>query len=260
MVRRSIIGILLACVVVFGAGAQEVPVLIQPRDAGYSQEQLSVLQEAITRLEVVLNSNRGSMRQLGSGGWTLGKFAAFTAGTLERLGHQVAIVSRQPGTSGTEIWVVVHVDLGGASGWIPVQPLPNIDSPQRDLGNVPLVGQLLYDPSYLSYDTVVELPPNLLPTAVIRAPMQDVVETNQSAWFGNMSRDPDGEIVLFQWTFGEVVQRPTHSISTWHTFDVGGTTYIISLTVTDSRGGQATVTTTVYVLTLEEEAAKHCGC
>ena len=141
-----------------------------------------------------------------------------------------------------------------------MESLPNIDIHQTDLGDVPLVAPLVYDSSYLPYDVVIELPPNIPPTAVIRAPMLDVVETKQSPWFGHTSVDPDGEIVLFQWTFGEAVQRMTHTISSWYTFDIGGMEYPVTLTVTDSRGAQATTSTTVYVLTLAEEEAKRCGC
>ena len=259
MVRRSVIGILFLCILSLFVVAQEVPVVIQPREAGYSPAQLSALEEAINRLEVVLNNgDLGSKKQLGSGGWTLEKFAAYTAGTLERLGYQVAIVSRQ--IEGTATWVDVRVDVGGAIAWIPVEPLPNVDVYQTNLGKVPLVASLVYDSGYLPYDIVVELAPNIPPTAVIHERGLDVVETKQSPWFGHTSVDPDGEIVLFQWTFGEAVQRMTHSISSWYTFDVGGMEYPVALTVTDSRGAQATTGTTVYVLTLAEEEAKKCGC
>ncbi len=261
MVRRSVIGILFLCSLFLFAVAQEVPTVVQPREAGYSAAQLSALEDAINRLRVVLNnSSLGSKEQLGSGGWTLEKFAAYTAGSIERLGYQVAILARQIEDVGTKTWAVVRVDLGGAIAWIPVEPLPNIDIYQTDLGDVLLVAPLVYDSSYLLYDTILELSPNIPPTAVIHAPRGDVVETKQSAWFGHTSVDPDGEIVLFQWTFGEDVKRMTHSISSWHTFDVGGTEYPVSLTVTDSRGAQATTSTSLYVLTLEEEEAKNCGC
>lgn len=261
MVRRSLIGILFLCTVSFFVVAQEAPTIIQPSEAGYSPAQLSALDGAISQLQSMLSgSNLGSKKLLGNGGWTLEKFAAYSAGNLERLGYQVAIVSRQMQEGGTKVWVVVRVDLGGAIAWIPVEPLPNVEIHQANLGNVPLVASLIYDSSYLSYDSVVELPPNIPPTAAIRAPMVDVVETEQSAWFGNSSVDPDGEIVLFQWTFGEAVQRITYTISAWYVFNPGGKVYPVSLTVTDSRGAQATTSTTVYVLTLQEKADKSCGC
>ncbi|MFC2095160.1 PKD domain-containing protein [Candidatus Bipolaricaulota bacterium] len=261
MARRSVFGILLVCTLSLLVVAQQAPTIVQPREAGHSAAQLSVLEDAITRLQNLLNStNLGSKKQLSSGGWTLEKFAAYTAGTLERLGYLVAIVSRQAAEGGTEAWVVVQVDLGGATAWIPVEPLPNVEIYQMDLGEVPLVASLVYDSDYLSYDTVIELPANLPPTARIRSTNSDVVETKQSPWFGNTSSDPDGEIVLFQWTFGDDTQRETHTISTWFTFDVGGMEYPVSLTVTDNRGAQASTSTSVYVLTLEEEEAKSCGC
>ena len=261
MIRRSIIGILLVCSLSLLIVAQEIPIVSQPREAGYSPAQLSELDGAIKQLQRGLsNSNLGSQKELGTGGWTPEKLAAYTAGNLERLGYQVAIVSRQTQEGRTKIWVVVRADLGGAIAWIPVEPLPNGDIYQANLGDVPLIAALIYDSSYLLYDAVVELPSNIPPTAVIREPVSDIVEDDTSAWFGNGSVDPDGEIVLFQWTFGEDVQRMTPSISAWYTFDVGGIIYPITLTVTDSRGAQASTSTTLYVLTLEEEAAKSCGC
>ena len=125
---------------------------------------------------------------------------------------------------------------------------------------MPLVSSLIYNSSYLAYSAVVELPANIPPTAAIRAPMSDVVETEASAWFCNASNDPDGEIVLFQWTFGDDVQRINYNISAWYTFSSGGEDFPVSLTVTDSRGAQASVSTSVYVLTLQEKADKSCGC
>ena len=115
MARRSLIGFLFLCTLSLFVVAQEVPTLIQPREAGYSPAQFLVLEEAINRLEAVLNNTGlGSKKQLGSGGWTLETFAVYTAGTLERLGYQVAIVSRQIEGAGTVAWVVVRVDLGRA--------------------------------------------------------------------------------------------------------------------------------------------------
>ena len=261
MARRLLIGILLLGVLSLLAFGQEVPTLVQPREAGYSPAQLAALDEEIGILQRMLdNYNLGSKKKLGVGGWTAETFAAYTAGNLERLGYQAAIVSHQIQDGTTKIWVVVKVDLGGTIAWIPVEPIPNPDIFQPDLGDVPLVASLLYDSEYLLYTTVVELPANIAPTAAIRVPMSDVVETESSAWFGNSSIDPDGEIVLFQWTFGEDVQRITYTISAWYTFATGGLDYPISLTVTDSRGAQASVTTSVYVLTLQEKADKSCGC
>jgi PKD domain len=261
MARRLLIGILLLGTLSLLAFAQEVPTVIQPQQAGYSPAQLSTLEGAINQLQARLRSaNLGSKKKLGVGGWTAESFGAYTAGNLERLGYQVAIVSHQMQDGTTKVWVVVRVDLGGVIAWIPVEPLTNPNIFQPDLGDVPLVASLIYDSAYLSYTTLVELPPNIAPTAVIRAPMTDVVENEQSAWFGNSSIDPDGEIVLYQWTFDQDVQRVAYTISQWYTFTDGGEDHSVSLTVTDNRGAQATATTTVYVLTGQERADKACGC
>jgi hypothetical protein len=261
MARRLISGILLLGMLSLVAFSQEVPMFVQPREAGYSSEQLATLDREIDHLQVMLrDSSLGSKKTIGKGGWMLSEFAAYTAGSLERLGYQVAIVSRQLQDGIDKVWVAVRIDLGGIAVWIPVEPLPNVDSHQTDLGDVPLVAPLIYDSDYLSYSTVVQLPENVAPIAVFRAPIDDIVETEQNAWFGHTSMDPDGEIVLYQWAFGNDVQRPSHMISTWQTFGVGGQDYVVSLTVTDSRGAQATVSTTVYVLTLQEKADKKCGC
>jgi len=261
MARKLVVGILLLGIVSVLAVAQDVPVLVQPQEAGYSAAQLSALETQMNQLNVRLGDfSLGSKKKLGVGGWTAEKFAAYTAGNLQRLGYHAVIVSRLLPDGTTKVWVAVRVDLGGVYAWIPVEPVMNPSVFQPDLGDIPLVGALVYNSDYLNYSTIVTLPANIPPTAAIRVPMSDVVETEASAWFGNSSVDPDGEIVLFQWTFGEEVQRTSYTISAWYTFDTGGQEYPVSLTVTDSRGAQATAMTTVYVLTLQEKADKACGC
>jgi hypothetical protein len=261
MARRSFVGFLILCILTLVAVAQESPTLVQPGSAGFSPAQLTVLQGAITQLQYLLNnSSYGSKKQLGSGGWTQATFAAYTAGSLERLGYQASIVSQPAADGGTDVWVAVRADLGGAIAWIPVEPSPSGDIYQPDLGNVPLMSPLVYDSRYLTYDAVVELAPNIPPTASIRVPGTDVGEGSRVAFFGNASMDPDGEIVLYQWTFGEDVQRVTRTISAWYTFAPGGREYPVALTVTDSRGAQASTTTSLYVLTLQEVEDRKCGC
>lgn len=261
MARRLIIGMLLVGVVSLFLVAQEAPELLQPREAGFTPAQLTRLEIEIQQLTSRLGDfNLGSKKKLGVGGWTAEKFAAYTAGNLERMGYDTTIVSQPMQSSITKVWVVVRVDLGGVFAWIPVEPLSNPEIFQPDLGDIPLVAPLVYDSAYLSYTTVITLPANISPTAAIRVPMSDVVETESSAWFGNRSVDPDGEIVLFQWTFGEDVQRTSYTISAWYTFATGGKEYPVSLTVTDSRGAQASASISVYVLTLQEKADKSCGC
>jgi len=261
MARRLLIGLLLLCSLSLFALAQEMPTLTQPQDAGYSPAQLTALEAAINQLQATLRgANLGSKKKLGVGGWTAETFAAYTSGNLERLGYHTSILSKQAQNGSMIVWVVVRVDVGGAFAWIPINPVSNPNAYQTDLGTIPLVSTLVYDSQFLSYATLVDLPPNIPPTAAIRAPMADVVETAQSAWFGNASIDPDGEIVLYQWVFDGAVQRVSHTQSIWYSFPSGGRDVEVSLTVTDNRGAQATTTTTIYVLTGQEKADKSCGC
>ena len=57
--------------------------------------------------------------------------------------------------------------------------------------------------------------------------------------FLSTSSDPDGSIATYSWTFGDggtsTLQNPSH------TYAVGGTTYTVTLTVTDNQGATNTV-------------------
>ncbi|HEY6808349.1 MAG TPA: PKD domain-containing protein [Gemmatimonadales bacterium] len=57
--------------------------------------------------------------------------------------------------------------------------------------------------------------------------------------FTSTSSDPDGTVTAYSWSFGDgatsTAQNPTH------TYAVGGTTYTVTLTVTDNQGATASV-------------------
>jgi PKD repeat protein len=57
--------------------------------------------------------------------------------------------------------------------------------------------------------------------------------------FTSTSSDPDGTITAYSWTFGDggtsTLQNPSH------TYAVGGTTYTVTLTVTDNQGATSSV-------------------
>ena len=86
--------------------------------------------------------------------------------------------------------------------------------------------------------------PNLLPTARFTSAAVDLAV----AFDGSTSSDPDQSIVGYAWDFGDGTTQPKSATSSAnHTFPGTGT-YPVTLTVTDSEGGPATVTTDVSVL------------
>ena len=246
----------LLCGSIFGVVGQEQPQVVQPDEAGYSAAQRAALDEAVRGLERVLGgTDLASKRSLGQSGWVALDFAMYTAGSLERLGYRTAIVQRDDGTPGGHVWVLVGLEVYGTTIWVPVESLPDPSRRQSTLGAIPLVagGGLRFNAQYVFYDSVVDLPLNAAPIAIIRPPGR-ILERVPTALFGHTSTDPDGEIVLYQWTFPGSEPETTISSSIWHTFPAVGL-YTIELTVTDSRGAQASTT-----LTVEAVAEDDCTC
>jgi PKD repeat protein len=92
--------------------------------------------------------------------------------------------------------------------------------------------------------TVVAGATNLRPVAVLSAlptsgPAPLLVQLSSAG-----SNDPDGNIVSYTWDFGngQTANGPTTQVS----YGVAGT-YVVTLTVTDNRGGTATATETIVV-------------
>ena len=258
MKRRTtwlLVALLCSSIVGVVAG-QETPQVIPLDRTGLSAAQQAVLDAAIRDLERVLRDpDLASKRALGQNGWDVLDFAAYTAGSLERCGYDVAIVRRDEGTSGERGWVLVGLLVNGTTVWVPVEPLPYPTRRQASLGAIPWAGAgtARFDEEYLLFDSVVELPPNLPPIAVIRPPGR-ILEAEPVALFAHTSIDPDGEIVLYEWTFTGSEPETTISSSIWHTFPgVGECT--VTLTVTDSRGAQAS--TSLVIKAVEEN---DCGC
>ena len=256
--KRSILCCLaiLVCGAAFGAVGQETPQVVQPDGASYSAAMRTALDEAIRALERALqNTDLASQRSVGQGGWSLTDAAAYTAGTLERLGYNAVVVRVGAGTSGERVWVLVGLELFGETVWVPVEPLPGTSGRQSRLGVVARAdgAGLRFDGQYVSFDSVVELPPNTPPIAIIRPPTR-IREQQAAAWFGHTSADPDGDVVLYQWTFPGAATVTTISSSVWFTFDAIGT-YTVGLTVTDIRGAQGSTSLAIDVV--EEN---DCGC
>jgi len=243
--------------------ADETPRVVQPASAGYSAAEQAMLDEAILRLKrVLIDTAFGSQRRLGQNGWDFEDFAAFTAGSLERLGYRTVTVSGFIGTPPTRrSWVLVGIELGPSTTcWIPVDPLPDQSRSQATLGRIPELtssrATLIFDPDFLTYDSIVTLLPNVPPIAVIRPP-GTTFAGQAIPLFAHTSFDPDGEVVLYQWTFPSGDEEIAVSSSVWHTFPtIGGHTIV--LTVTDNRGAQASASLAVDVE--QEPEAKSCNC
>jgi len=262
--RRPLI-VSLALILLFGilSRASDPPSIIQPADAGFTPVEEQAWTDAMARLERhLMHHELGSQKRLGEDGWGALQFAAYTAGSLERLGYTTVIVrANASGTAVPRVWLLVLLPVGTQEHWVPVEPLMNPAQPQRNLGAVPHTvlasGDIRYDAAYMVYDETVDLPPNQPPNAVIEQPIEEPVEGAMTAWFGHRSRDPDGEIVLYRWTFAGEEESFTPHLSVWHTFPTSGT-YLVTLTVIDSRGAQATTQLSIYVMTEEEAAAQKC--
>ena len=84
-------------------------------------------------------------------------------------------------------------------------------------------------------------PPNQLPTAEFSSSATDLDATFSAA----ASSDPDGTLVSWAWDFGDTTTGT--GVHATHTFAAAGT-YPVTLTVTDNRGGTATVSHDLKVL------------
>jgi PKD repeat protein len=91
--------------------------------------------------------------------------------------------------------------------------------------------------------TVTE-PPNQLPVAVATATPASGDAPLAVAFSGSDSKDPDGSIASFTWTFGDGSTGNGATVN--HTYNSAGT-YTAVLTVTDNRGGTGSKSLTISV-------------
>lgn len=120
------------------------------------------------------------------------------------------------------------------------------------------VFEIFHDPEFqliphvVVEGTITILPAvNELPQASFEFSPQSP-STRDTIQFTDTSVDPDGEIVSWQWDFGDgttsTEQNPTHR------YEKGGL-YTVTLTVTDDRDGQGTATVRLYVFPAPPEDA-----
>ncbi len=247
----------------------DLPQVLQPNETAYSASEVTPLTQAITTLETALNNyNLGSRRYFASDQWDSRDFAAYTGGTLTEMGYETVLVSGTGWPDGTHTWLLVGIPLGGRAAWVPVEASPQAGHNQQILGHIPSTtdpaGNLWFEESYLNFSDIIELPPNHPPVAKIRLPIGAVTAKSWAKFLALGYHDPDGEIVLYQWDFGDRKTEISTSFFVRHRFKRQGS-YLISLTVIDNRGKSATTSLTVRVVSPSETESKPsssggCGC
>jgi len=270
MTKRAFLFVLSLFLLTLPVLSDELPQVLQPNETAYSAFGVATLRQAITALETTLdNYNLGSRRYFASDQWSSRDFASYTGGTLTEMGYETKLVSGVGWPEGTHTWVLVGVPRGERTAWIPVEASPEAGHSQQILGHIPstteAAGNLWYEESYLNFSEVIELPPNLPPVAKIRPPTGFVATNSRVKFLALGSYDPDGEIVLYRWEFGDGDTEVTTTRSVRHEFDERGN-YTISLTVIDNRGRKsATTSVTIRVVSSQEPetappSSGGCGC
>ena len=246
-----------------GGVAQQLPQVVQPDSVAYTTAQQSALSGATAELERVLADRAlGVHRALGEKGWGSLQFATFTAGSLENLGYKVAIVSAQ-WPDGEHACVLVGVDVGGVTAWVPVEATPAPGAIQEGLGRIPWDGTSHFDARYAQFEEIVQLGQNEAPVAGFRGPTAAAYTGTDVTFVAMTSHDPDGEIVLYLWAVDDTNGwTTTKTMSFDHTFETD-VPHKVTLTVVDNRGARATAELTVQVYSLDSEGKKSsswCGC
>jgi len=269
--RKRLLGFLLGALFLGCTGlAADRPTVLQPNASAYSSAELNVLLPAMTRLETLLgDSDLGSRRYLAPDDWQSLNFARYTAGTLAEMGYTARLASSAGWPDGVHTWVLVGIPLPGKTAWVPVEASPAAGRSQTILGYVPKstesTGRLVFSARHAAFTDVAELPGNLPPVAKIRLPATAVVANQEARLLAVSSYDPDGEIVLFQWSIGD---KLPHASSAWSfsvRFEKPGR-YAITLTAIDNGGKSATATTEIVVLGEGDQdsapgtAGSGCGC
>lgn len=106
-----------------------------------------------------------------------------------------------------------------------------------------------------SHKIVISAPteiPNQPPTARISAPTSAAAGA-EVAFKGSGSTDPDGEIVAYQWTFGD--ESSSTAANPGHVFSKAGS-YLVTLKVTDNRGATHRVSHSLVIEGLVNQAPK----
>jgi len=252
MTRRPFLIGFFLLVIALPAFAGELPQVLAPNTTAYSAEQVAVLTQAMEALEDMLNDDSlGSRKTPTADGWRSRDFANYTAGRLSEFGYDVMLVSRSdrpdavlPGV--LQVWVLVAIPLDGHVAWVPVEATPELGKLQQTLGLIPSTrdeeGKIWFEEGYVSFSEAIDLPENLPPVAKIRAAFK-IVAKSEEKFRATGSYDPDGEIVLYCWDFGDGATETVVTSTARHRYEEPDY-YRIALTVIDDLGASMTVSIT----------------
>ena len=105
--------------------------------------------------------------------------------------------------------------------------------------------------SFMVGSVVVVAPNNNAPTVTVgRTPSGDVIR-NSSVAFTAVGADVDGDTLSYEWDFGDGILSTSQNPN--HIFDTPGT-YTVTVTVRDGKGGVATKTLSVTVISATNNA------
>ena len=267
MTKRAFLFVLSLFLLTLPVLSDELPQVLQPNETAYSAFGVATLTQAIKTLETTLNNYKlGARRYFAPDQWDSRDFAAYTGGTLSEMGYETKLVSGVGWPEGTHTWVLAGIPLGARTAWVPVEASPVAGHSQQVLGYIPSTtdgaGRLWFEGSYLNFSDVIELPPNIPPVAKIRTPVSAVVAGESTQFLALTSVDPDGEIVLYRWDFGDGKTRTSTTWTVRHTFKEAGN-YTPQLTVIDNRGKRTTTSITLRVVERDESESSSgsgCGC
>jgi len=186
----------------------ELPEILQPNTTAYSATEVATLNQGITALNGILSDTRvGSRRLFADNGWLSRDFAEYTAGSLAERGYATQLVSQVGWADGVHTWVLVGLPLAAKTAWVPVEASPELGEIQHILGHIPSysdnAGHLWFEARYLNFSHIADPSHNLAPVAKIRSPSSFIEVLERVKFMALGSYDPDGEILLFLWAFGD---------------------------------------------------------
>jgi len=218
----------------------------------YSAAELAALLPAVARLETTLaNPDLASRRYFASNEWQSRNFAEYTSGRIaELLGYEGRLASADGWPDGRHTWVLVGIPVGQKTAWIPVEASPLAGHAQVILGTIPGLASSTgrsFDSKYRGFSVVEPLPADVRPVAKIRAPMARATAQQSVVFLAIESYDPDGEIILYVWEFGDGQRQTTTAPRVDYVPRTASESLAVSLTVVDNCGRTSTVRITIGV-------------